>query len=194
VLGNGYLNQTNMPTIMPEVTLETPSTPISTKVVSCTPGRLRLRVAPQHRQSGEMERIAKVLKANPQINNVGTNFQHGSITINYSGGDGSIHDVFATLKDLGIIFAELTQDKSGAATGIANAAADLNQRVARVTDGMVDLRFLFPLGLGALAVRKLLVKGLQFEIIPWYVLAWYAFDSFIKLHGTSQTQAPTSKN
>jgi hypothetical protein len=26
---------------------------------------------------------------------------------------------------------------------------------------------------------------LQFEIIPWYVLAWYSFDSFIKLHGVT---------
>jgi hypothetical protein len=48
----------------------------------------------------------------------------------------------------------------------------------------VDLRFLFPLSLSLLALRQLLVKGWQLELIPWYVLAWYAFDSFIKLHPT----------
>ena len=36
-----------------------------------------------------------------------------------------------------------------------------------------------------LAMRQLIAKGWQLELIPWYVLAWYAFDSFIKLHSTN---------
>jgi hypothetical protein len=31
-------------------------------------------------------------------------------------------------------------------------------------------------------MRQLMIKGLQLEVIPWYVLAWYAFDSFLKLN------------
>ena len=188
MLENGYPKQNNMLALMQKVTLAAPLRNISTKVVSCTPGRLRLRIAPQHRQPREMERIANALKANPQINDVRTNSQHGSITINHQAVDGSLDSIFATLKDLGIIFAELTDagvGKSQAATGVANAVVDLNQQVARASGGAIDLRFLFPLGLGTLAVRQLVVRGLQFETIPWYALAWYAFDSFIKLHGTN---------
>jgi hypothetical protein len=30
--------------------------------------------------------------------------------------------------------------------------------------------------------RQLIIKGLQIDEIPWYSLAWYAFDSFVKLN------------
>jgi hypothetical protein len=188
MLENGHPKQNHMSALMQKVDLAAPLRNISTKVVSCTPGRLRLRIAPQHRQSREIERITNALKAHPQINDVRVNAQHGSITINHNGADGNIDNVFAILEDLGIIFGGLARvgiGKSQAATGITDTVVDLNQRVAQASGGIVDLRFLFPLGLGTLAVRQLLAKGLQFEIIPWYVLAWYAFDSFIKLHGTS---------
>lgn len=168
-------------------TLKQPFTSISTQIVSSTPGRLRLRVAQPHRQSGDMERIIKTLKAHPQIERVQMNPQHGSILIHHAGDKGSLDDIFATVKDLGIIFGGMTPyGRTQTAAGVTNAVADLNQRVAKATDGVADLRVLFPLGLGALAVRQLMVKGLQFDIIPWYVLAWYAFDSFIKLHGTQE--------
>ncbi len=180
---NGYANKIGMLT-----TLKKLSTPISTQIVSSTPGRMRLRVAQPHRQSGEMERIINTLKAHPQIDRVQMNPQHGSILIHHAGENGSLNDIFATLKDLGLIFGGMTPyGKSQTAAGVTNAVVDLNQRVVKATDGVVDLRVLFPLGLGVLAMRQLLVKGLQFDIIPWYVLAWYTFDSFIKLNGTTNS-------
>lgn len=178
-----------MSTIIQSATWETLSKPIFTRVVSSTPGRLRLRVSQSHRQPGEMKRIASVLEAHPQIKQVRTNVQNGSIIIEHDRDNGTLDNVFATLRDLGIIFGDLTQGKSEAAAGLSSAVVDLNKQVEQATNGVVDLRFLFPLGLSALAVRKLLAKGLQFETIPWYVLAWYAFDSFIKLHGTSERQS-----
>ncbi|MFM6157086.1 MAG: hypothetical protein ACKO3K_19875 [Cuspidothrix sp.] len=77
---------------------------------------------------------------------------------------------------------EANQENTAAATGVRNAVFLLNKRVERATDGTVDLRFMFPLALGILSVRQLTIKGLQLDIIPWYVLAWYAFDSFLKLN------------
>ena len=62
---------------------------------------------------------------------------------------------------------------------------NFNKKFEQATSGEVDLRFLFPLGLSLLAVRQILVKGWQLELIPWYVLAWYSFDSFIKLNGAN---------
>jgi hypothetical protein len=71
-------------------------------------------------------------------------------------------------------------------------ATDLNTQISDLTHDLVDLRTLAPLGLGAIALRQLLIKGLQLEDIPWYVLAWYAFDSFVKLHPGATSQAPTA--
>jgi hypothetical protein len=176
---------------MKEGTLETLSTPIPTHVVSCTPGRIRLRVSQPHAQATAIKRIANVLEADPKINQVRTNIQTGSLTVMLDNQTASVDNIFASLRDLGIIFIDVTKGKSKAAAEVTHAAFDLNKQVERATNGVVDLRFLFPLGLGTLAVRQLLTKGLQFEVIPWYVLAWYSFDSFIKLHYTSEPQSKT---
>lgn len=162
---------------------------ISTKVISNTPRRLRLRVSRSHRGSKEINRIVNTLQNHPNVNQVRTNMQNGSITINHDGNIGSLKNIVDSLKDLGIIFGTLTMGKSEAAFGVSNAVVDLNQRVEKLTSGVVDLRFLFPLGLAILAARQLTIRGLQFELIPWYVLAWYAFDSFIKLHSTAPSEA-----
>ncbi|MDZ8087297.1 MAG: hypothetical protein RMY16_17325 [Nostoc sp. DedQUE12b] len=189
MLTNGHSTYNKMPKIIDKPTFKTPPKPISTKVVSSTPGRLRLRLAHSHRQPEKMQRIANALSENSHINQVKTNVHHGSIVINHDGKDGSLENVLATLKDLGIIFADVSEGNTEAAAGVSSAVVDLNQRVKQSTDGAFDLRILFPLGLASLSLRQLLNKGLQLEVIPWYVLAWYAFDSFIKLHGTSHKQS-----
>ncbi len=186
---NSHGNVTKMPKVMEQATLNKPSQAILTKIVSDTPGRLRLRVARCHRQPEQMQRIARALEAQPNISQVRTNISHGSIVINHDGKDRSLENVVGTLVDLGIIFADVTEDKSDAAVDVSGAVVDLNKRVEQATNGAVDLRFLFPLGLSFLAIRQLVAKGLQFETIPWYVLAWYAFDSFIKLHGVNQSNS-----
>ncbi|BAY10475.1 HMA2 domain-containing protein [Calothrix sp. NIES-2098] len=185
---NNYSNLTQMPKIIDETAIHSPSKLISTKIISHTPGRLRLRIPKRDRQTGKMQRIASLLEAQPNVNQVKTSVERGSILINHDGGDDSLKNVLNTLKDLGIIFADITEGDTEASASISNAVVDLNKRVQEVTNGAVDLRFLFPLGLSILAVRQLLIKGLQFETIPWYVLGWYAFDSFIKLNNPRQPQ------
>lgn len=60
----------------------------------------------------------------------------------------------------------------------------LDRRLRRATGDRVDLRTLLPIGFAALAVREIIVTSGQLPAIPWYVLLWYAFDSYLKLHGT----------
>jgi Heavy metal associated domain 2 len=189
VFTNNHGNVTMMPKVAEVAALNTPSQPISTKIVSDTPGRLRLRIAPSHRQSGELQRIVKMLDAQPNISQVTSNIQNGSIVIHHDRNDESWQNVVATLKDIGVIFADITTEShSDAAATVANAVYDLNNRVEKATNGAVDLRIIFPLSLAMLSIRQLLKQGLRLEIIPWYVLAWYAFDSFVKLHGVSKPQ------
>lgn len=72
--------------------------------------------------------------------------------------------------------------QSTTATGVITALDDLNQRLSRATGGKLDLKLLFPLTLGALGLCQVLAEGLGLTEIPGYVLLWYAFDSFYKLH------------
>jgi hypothetical protein len=77
--------------------------------------------------------------------------------------------------------------KSEIARDLINIISDVNTDVGRITNGVIDLRLLLPLGFSALAVRQLFIKGLQIDEIPWYVLAWYAFDSFMKLNTAKES-------
>jgi Heavy metal associated domain 2 len=191
---NGFVSTTKPPKIKQSrpititttaQTVETIPTPqIAAKLVCNAPGRLRLRVGNKHRQIQEMQRIATALQSHPNIKQVRTNVSQGSITIQHEGED-SLENVYTALKDLGIKFGDIGEGKSEVADGVASTVINLNKRVKESTDGIVDLRFLFPLGLGCLSIRKLMLQGLQLDIIPWYVLAWYSFDSFLKLHASS---------
>lgn len=167
---------------------------ISTTVVSNTPKRLRLRVTTKNHKPEQIQRLHSALENNPNINYVRSNVQNGTITIGHNGNLGSQDNIIATLKNLGVLFQDLTQGDTQAASQVANRLSDLNKRIQRATKGSLDLKILFPFGLAALSIRQLLLKGLQFETIPWYVLAWYAFDSFVKLHSDDEKQTQVAEN
>ncbi|NJL84574.1 MAG: DUF5132 domain-containing protein, partial [Chloroflexaceae bacterium] len=78
----------------------------------------------------------------------------------------------------------IAEGPSAIAGELYNGVADLNAQVGWLTNGTMDLRFLLPAGLSALALRQLVVKGMALEEIPWYTLAWYAFDTFYKFNQT----------
>ena len=166
-----------------------------THVVSSTPCRTRLRISQKRRTPEEMHRITAALKSQSNVRSVEGNLHTGSITIHHDHDPDAVQNLTATLKDLGVVLSkivgvELPSDgKSEAASDLTGSLADLNQRVYVATNGLVDLRLLFPLMLGALSLRQLIRSGIQLEVVPWYVLAYYAFDSFIKLHYTQDTGA-----
>ncbi len=175
--------------------LEKESSSIQAQIVSQTPGRIRLRVVHSHRQKHKMEPVVRALKERLEIYRVRTNVCSGSMTVFHAQEHIDSDEILAILRSLGVIFPKITAEKSiatnrksKAAAEITSAATALNQRLKRATKGTVDLRFLIPLGLSTLALRQFLVKGLQLGLIPWYVLAWYAFDSFIKFHYSSEPQ------
>jgi hypothetical protein len=165
--------------------------PINAQIVSQTPGRVRFRLAHPHRHQDVINPITDALRGRLEIYRVRSNVSSGSITVFYGRELLYFPDISRILADFGIIFSEiieepfpLTNNHSEASAAITKTALDLNRKVKQATQGSVDLRFLIPFIFGILALRQLKVKGLQLELIPWYVLAWYAFDSFIKLHQT----------
>ena len=77
---------------------------------------------------------------------------------------------------------QLSNVRSPMAEDLINEISRFNEQIRQTTAGVVDLRLLVPEGLGALALRQILTKGLELDEIPWYTLAWYAFDTFTKLN------------
>jgi hypothetical protein len=117
------------------------------------------------------------------------------VLVHYDGRTLSKDDVVAMLYDVGIAARELLGAEhvpedlgrepaphSAPATGLMDALSDLDQRVSRLTGGKLDVKLLVPAGLGLLALRQILSTGLGLADVPGYVLLWYTFDSFYKLH------------
>lgn len=82
------------------------------------------------------------------------------------------------------------EGESDIAASIQQVMSTLDEQVGRITNGTADLRLLVPMGLGALALKQLIDKGFQLDEMPWYTLAWYAFDTFVKLNNPGETLAP----
>lgn len=173
-----------------------PNKPKRTRIVSTTPGRTRIRVSRKRRNEEEMQRIAMALEQRIGTGAARTNIQTGSILVHHP--RSGVNQVLEVLGDLGVIVGSVAGvpipvagDRTRFTSSLAGAVANLNRRVESATRGAVNLRLLVPAGFGALAVLQLLRRGFQFEAAPWYVLAYVAFDSYARLHpSTDPPPAP----
>jgi hypothetical protein len=165
--------------------------PAPAVVVSSTPGRLRVRIPRSHRHHGRVTtEVCTRLQQQPGVDTVSAIHATGSVTVRYKPNEVSHVDVIAMLRDCGVVAEEtlaalgeeVPGDTSTTAVSLSSALDDLNRQLLTATGRKVDLRLLFPLSLGALGIRQVLVEGLGFSQVPGYLLLWLAFDAFWKLH------------
>ena len=154
-----------------------------TQIVSTTGRRTRIRLSRKRRHPKEMARIAKVLEASPQVSSVQANLNTGTIIIHHK--EEALEDIKSRLQDMGVIMmAAAGVETSG--VSLADAISDLDKHLG----GLLDLKLLVPLGFGALAVLQLARQGLQVGSAPWYLLAFFALESYVKLHGPQDKCTP----
>lgn len=174
------------------------STKKHTEVVSSVPGRTRFRVPTHHRNEHDMNRVATRLQDSAGVCNVEYNLKTGSILVNHEHHEGKLEDIKDVMRDLGVVFASVTEagelvhiggGESQEGLGLPDAVYDLNLRLREATGGIIDLRFVLPLALAWLGVFQYMSYGLQFELIPWYVLFYFAIDTFIKLNFSKSAPA-----
>lgn len=77
---------------------------------------------------------------------------------------------------------------------LKDAVNELNAQIRWITNDLLDLRILFSAGLSAFAIRQLIVRGLCLEEIPWYAVAWYALDTFVKFHPEAEASEVTPQS
>lgn len=148
---------------------------------------MRIKVSDKRRNPQEMKRIAEFLNDHPNIQGVEANPITGSILVHHE--HGALSEFRAILKDLGVLLMSGTTidlpagNHEAAGANLVNAIDDLSSRWRLSSWGLLDFRLLVPLGFAALSLRQLLRYGLQVEAAPWYVMAYLAIDSFLKLHG-----------
>ncbi|HLH22094.1 MAG TPA: heavy metal-associated domain-containing protein [Chloroflexota bacterium] len=166
-------------------------------IVSHVPGRLRVRVRKGQRHPRVLHRIETQLAEQPGVRAVAVNAGTGSVMVQYNPRALSTESLLDLLHDVGVVAHSIfsdeeidlsSADQTGAAghsetaQSIIGALDRLDRRLSTLTGQKLDLKVLFPLGLGALGVRQLAVGGWGLAEIPAFVLLWYAFDSFYKLH------------
>jgi len=158
-----------------------------TKIVSSTARRTRIRLSRKRRHPKEMARIAAAIEASPYVSTVQTNLTAGTITVHHD--EESLEDISSRLKDLGVILMAAAGVETSAMP-LSDALSDLNKHLGLGTKGILNLKLLVPLGFGALAVLQLARQGLQISGAPWYLLAYFAFESYIKLNSPEEKCAP----
>lgn len=170
------------------------------RIVSHAPGRMRVRLLREHRDPEALAQIERELGGRPGVSSVTTDHRTGSILVKYDHLALAKDDVTSMLLDVGIVALDLigaedaaedlgeeraprgVAPHSSGATSVLDAVTDLDHRISRLTGGKVDLKLLVPAGLGLLALRQIAQNGLGLGTVPGYVLLWYTFDSFYKLH------------
>jgi len=169
------------------------SLPIPLQVLSRTPERIRVRLAAEYREPEVMEQIAQAMKQLvASLRQVKTTPQTGSLTLYLDPEAGSGDELFGRLEQMGLIeIAPDSSDLPSATRQLTGLMSTWNQRVNQWTEGTADLRFLVPMAFAMLAFRRFLVNGGGLKSAPWYLLAWYAFDSFMKLNPPQAIQPET---
>ncbi len=158
-------------------------------------GRLRVRSEELRGNERTLRAMAQELGGLSGIGNVETNPITGSILVNY--------DV-ALLKEKDILFH--LSEKSGLsldtedvkpkplsspeskgleiphlASAVEEPFRNLNAGLLRLTNGYMDFRYFLPLALMAYGTSKLVRMG-PVPAIPWYLLYWWSFRTFVLLN------------
>ena len=166
--------------------------PTAARVASATPGRVRLRLAPDARQPELAQQIQKHFQAQDGVQRVTTNPATGSVVVHYDHHAVSHADLLDSMHDIGVIVEEVMAGEptevfdgtqhSDSAHDVIRTFQRIDDRLLRATNHRLDLKLLFPIGLFAIGMRQILTRGLGVTEVPAYVLLWYAFDSFWKFH------------
>lgn len=163
-------------------------------IVSASPGRVRLRIHREHRDPKLAQQIQQSVASRPGITRVDVNHRTGSVAVCYDHHLVSPEGLLEIIHDVGVVVVEAMGEtpelesleghptRSSVASNISTSIDRLDKRLAQATGRTVDLRLLFPIGLFALGVRQVFVDGFGLTQVPGYVLLWYAFDAFWKLH------------
>lgn len=145
-----------------------------------SPGRIRVRVRQEDRRPEHMELLREQLSHDPNVDLAEVNARSGSVLV-LGGQTDQLRQALENVLDV--------VQKAGpeglpelGVDAVVDTVKQVDDRLARVTNGRVSLRVLVPATFIAVGLRQLLRQGLSAGAIPWYVLFYYGVDSFLKLY------------
>lgn len=163
-------------------------------IESDIPGRIRVRLGHKWRNKNTIQDLHETIKQQNGISQVATNDGTGSVLIHYDKNKKSHNEIMSVLHDAGVLLRGTAgafglevpdsgnSSQSRTSDNIIETLSDLDNRLRKLTGRRIDLKLLFPLLLTAIGVRRFVTGGLGIAEVPAYILFWYAFDLFWKLH------------
>jgi hypothetical protein len=165
------------------------------RIVHATKGRIRIKLDREALTPELVDDLRAALSRTPGVTSVEARPRTGSVIVGYDPSQLDADEVANILHASASVNLEAPPEPAPrAATGTVSTTAhtihrafhEVDVRIAGVTGGRWDLRTAVPIAFALLAVRQIVVGGVQASTAPWYVLAWYAFDSFYKLNTAPQ--------
>jgi hypothetical protein len=156
------------------------------------PGRLRVKVTGGQSQVRDvLDAVRGSLRGHPGIRSVSTETRTGSALVVFDPDELDLQSAVALVQKAHEALADVMppalqakadEEVSVVATALTRKLSHIDRSVFRATHGVLDLRMVVPISLAGLSVRQLMRYGVRFRAVPWYTLAYYSFDTFIKLH------------
>ena len=169
------------------------------KVVHRLPHRTRIKMPKVQRTQAKMEKVGERLRQVEGVHDVQIDHRTGSILLKHGHDPTIIEGMIASLEEAGDLFLSTMMEEEGPESELSHVSRFLkdtlgtaNANVSRSTRGFIDLRMLVPIGFLGSALWKMrgagsIIEGFAAEVPP-YVLLWYAWDSYMKLHHTRPPQ------
>jgi hypothetical protein len=161
------------------------------RVAHAVPGRVRIKIDPRVLADERGVQLQRALLALPDVEEIRMTPRTGSVVVVYDPDALDMRGLIARIRQArllaidppsGDLYGLQQVPLSETARGIRHTFSGVNARLSEITDGKWDLRSVVPFALGALALRQLVANPGVIAAAPWYVFAWYAFDSFWKLN------------
>ena len=161
------------------------------RVVHAVPGRVRVKLNRDELTDEFSRELRSALLALSGVEDVRANRRTGSVVIHYDPDEldvGGLIDLARTANLLALDalaadpYASKQLPPSLTAQRVQRTFHEVDVRLAELSNGRWDLRSVVPAAFALLSARQILRDFGALGSAPWYVLAWYAFDSFIKLH------------
>ena len=167
------------------------------RVVHRVPGRVRIRFGRAEMTPEALARLRQAISEFDGVTRCNANLRTNSLVIHYDAGL-DMDRLAGAVGGLAMEEAAAGEQPDPAherhphsrvARGLNARFAALDRRIRQLTGHRLDLKLVLPVGFGLLAARQILTSSGGLPAIPWYVLLWYAFDSYLRLHHTPQGQA-----
>ena len=156
------------------------------------PGRARLRV-PRPRTAAQFHRVARQARKSRSVRSVDANPATGSLLVTF-GSDDPLDLIIDELRLAGLKVLSVAEPagtairtQSSGAAAIRHVLSQANSRLHVTTRGRLDLRLAVPAIYMLLSARALVRQRGRLRDATWYQLAYWAFDSFFKLHEETTT-------